>query len=1690
MSGTEVAGLSPERRALLARLARGEAVAAALTQSEISRAGVDRYRPSRAQERIWLSDRLTDQPVFTIPYVSRLPPNIDETDMRKRIDRTVQRHDSLRTVFPETPDGPLAVVGSSTVPLDVLDLRHLPGDRARTRLDEIRREEALHRFDVTRDVLSRHTFVCVADDEKYLVSAMHHLVCDAQSLNGPFWRDMTGSTPKPLAIGYSDYAVWERSEERRDRLEREVEIWRQLLGDAPPPLRLFADRGRQARPSAAACTHEVRMDEQLVAEVRAAARTTGVTDFVFLLTALATVLAAWTGEQDVVVGSDVDGRVRPELNDIVGVFTNTLLLRVRMPSGEPFRAAVWATRNAVVDALSRQEAPYQDVMRALRPVWRLPESVELPISFNHFRMDAVRAETPHLTCQNELTIWAIDRGRSLDVQFFYRTALFEPETIELLARQFLETLRRACEDLDRPALPVPTQALIDAPLPPAGARTIPAAFAEVVRKAPDAPAVAGDFGVVSYGELAAEAARLTDLLRAAGVSPGSLVTVTTSRSPAAVASLLGVLGASCVYVPIPADTPEQRRDWLHADSGAVAALVERDGTVVLELIAEPGPPASSAEPLPESPGYCIYTSGSTGRPKGVVVGHDGAVAHVRSVAASLGIASDDRVLQFHGLGFDVSIEHILFALLHGAALVMRGDEPWAPRDFPRRVAEARVTIAALPTAYWHELTMLPPEAWQAYDLSALRVVVPGGEALSPEALASWHARAPRHVRLVNAYGPTEALMTATHAELPAGQPPRARAPLGPPLAGRSLAILDAALEPVPPGSVGELYIGGDLLAHGYHRAPGRTGAAFVPDSFSGRRGVRLYRTGDVVRLRADGSIEYVARTDAQVKLRGLRIEPEEIEESLRSHPSVAQAAVALVPAEDPYLSAWVAPHAGATLPSAADLRAFLAERLPAEMLPRAIVERVELPKTDGGKLDRRALVAEAALLVDSATGSSTAAEAAAFADELEAEVAAVFAAVLGVDAVAPDDNFFALGGHSLLAAQLATRLGDALGREVGLIDVMERPTAADLAALLRAAGGDESVERIQRRADDGDAVPLSPMQTALWFLSRITPTASYTVPLALQLDGDLDVERLESALRHLVEVHTALRTAILEIDGRPEGRLLPATLDLEPREVADDALVEELTALAAEPIDLAAGPLRVVLFRRGDARHILYLGVHHTACDGASFEVLLSQLAREYEAPGSTGEPALRYSDYAAWLAEHDTEWDAEIAFWRAHLEGVPALDLPTDRPRPGLVDFRGDHMFVPFPDGLSEQVAAFARERSTTVFTVLVAAWQALLSRWSEQDDFCVGVPVARRDRPDLREVVGPVLTTLPVRARLTGDPSFAELVDRTHATLVDCYANGGLPFERIVEELGGERDPSRTPLFQTLVSWEGRRAPAQAGPLVATPHEVGNRAAKTDLVLLLHETEAGLRGFLEYATALFDSPTAELIASALPRLLAAAVGAPATPVSALPLLESEDEEVLLHRRNEIARVESALTAHANVAAAAAVIRDGRVLAYVVPGAAGVDTAELRRELERALPDHLAPSVLVAVPALPLDADGRLVRAALPEPGASPAQPAEFVAPRTPAERILERIFAGALSIDAVGVHDDFFALGGHSLSAIEVSAYMKKIFQVDVPVTTIFETPTIDGLVGALEALAPSPDHIDRVAEIAEQVLMVDGR
>ncbi|HJX26959.1 MAG TPA: condensation domain-containing protein, partial [Thermoanaerobaculia bacterium] len=811
--------------------------------------------------------------------------------------------------------------------------------------------------------------------------------------------------------------------------------------------------------------------------------------------------------------------------------------------------------------------------------------------------------------------------------------------------------------------------------------------------------------------------------------------------------------------------------------------------------------------------YVLYTSGSTGRPKGVAVEHGTAAAHFREVIRAYGLSPGERSLFFASPSFDVALEQILAGLLAGATVVLRGRDLWEPADLTRRIGELGLTFVNLPTAYWSRWVRESVDLAEAP--ASLRMVLVGGEEMPAESARLWRHSvfgAVGAVRLVNGYGPTETVITATLHEI--GHEVRDTGPgpvsIGRPLPGRSAHVLDRDGNLLPAGARGELALGG-VLARGYLGAPDRTAERFVPDPFSDQPGRRLYRTGDLVRHRADGELEFLGRIDGQIKVRGFRVEAGEVEAALRAHPGVREAMVAAVPdaAGSSRLAAWVAPVAGEA-PDPSGLRAFLAERLPTFMIPSSWTLLPELPLTPHGKIDRRALPRPS--LPVSVEGWVAPRNA------VEEALAGVWVEVLGVERVGAHDDFFHLGGHSLLATQLAARVRALFSVELPLSELFEASTLAGMAERIEAARstGEEVLPPVVRRPRPGGVAPLSFAQQRLWFLHQLDPESpAYNVPGALRLAGPLLPEALERALGEIVRRHEALRTVIGETGGEPVQRILPPApfmlpcIDLagslDPEAEADRLGLAE----ARHRFDLAAGPLlRALLLRMAEEEHLLVVVMHHAISDGWSLGVMTGELAALYASfaagmPSPLPELPVQYADFAEWQRRtlSGQRLERQLAWWRELLADPPVLDLPADHRRPPVLSGRGGQLPLGLPADLAGGLRTLARDEGATLYMILLAAFATLLGRHAGQDDLSVGSPIAGRDLREIEPLIGCFVNTLTLRVRLAGDPSFRELLARVREVTLGAYDHQGVPFERLVEELAPGRDRARTPLFQVLL-------------------------------------------------------------------------------------------------------------------------------------------------------------------------------------------------------------------------------------------------------------------------------------------------
>jgi amino acid adenylation domain-containing protein len=1052
---------------------------------------------------------------------------------------------------------------------------------------------------------------------------------------------------------------------------------------------------------------------------------------------------------------------------------------------------------------------------------------------------------------------------------------------------------------------------------------------------PGRTAVVSGAEALTYAELDARATRLARRLRQAGAVRDTRVGLCVGRSLDLPVAMLAILKAGAAYVPLDTAQPrrrlaamleEMRFPVILADESSAALLPPHGARVRSPALADGFEPAGGERAAPleavaaGDPAYVLYTSGSTGTPKAVEVSHRSVVNLLEAMRGRPGFSESDVLVAVTNVAFDIAGLEIFLPLVTGGRLVVASArESLDGVALARLLEESGATVLQGTPATWQTLLA---SGWKGNrGLEALC----GGETLPAELAARIRARTGS---LWNMYGPTETTIWSCVEEV-TGEGPVS---IGRPIANTRVYILDDELHPVPEGVPAEMFIAGDGVARGYWKRDDLTAGMFLPDPF--RPGERMYRTGDVGRFLPDGKIEHLGRRDRQVKIRGFRVELGEVEAAIESHPAVREALVEpqTYALGDTRLIAWVILDRGAgTDGLAAGLRGHVADRVPSYMLPAAFVVLEKFPLTRNGKLDRAALRSAA---------DARSAEEAKAADPVEApredtapgrsverEIARIWSALLRVSDVRADDDFFALGGHSLLATQVISRVRAAFRVEIPVETMFERPTLAALVAAVERAlgeGSHDEAEPAAEPASSGAEVELSSTQQRFWFLDWYQPgSARYNVPVAVRLRGDLDPDALRLAIEDLTARHEALRTRFETRNGRPVQVIEPASPwslpvvdleDLAQEDLAQDeraARLRQLTDEEAErPFDLSGRSLlRTILVRRSKRDHTLLLTMHHIITDGWSVEVMLRDLADLYRARREGTSPALpplrtQYADFAAWEKKwlQGTAYQEHLAYWREDLADLPPLNLPADRPRTTKPGQRGGHLAFTLSRELTSSLHRLGKQQGATLFMVLMAAWQALLSRYCDQEDFGIGFPIANRTQEEFERVVGCFLNVLVLRADLSGDPTFAELLARVRRRALKAYAHQAVPFERLVQELAVRRDPARNPLFQAMLNLQN--APPSGADFPGIESEstpVKTPTSKVDLTFMARERDGRLVGEWEYSTDLFDATTIQRMAAHFETLLEAAAADPEQPVADLPLLATDSwNEVLAMQQGD----------------------------------------------------------------------------------------------------------------------------------------------------------------------------------------------
>ncbi len=1038
-------------------------------------------------------------------------------------------------------------------------------------------------------------------------------------------------------------------------------------------------------------------------------------------------------------------------------------------------------------------------------------------------------------------------------------------------------------------------------------------FEEQAAQSPNAIAVAHDGQAVTYQALNARANRLARRLRALGAGPEMLVGLCVERSVEMAVGLLGILKSGAAYVPLDPAFPRDRLAMMLADAG-VAVLITQDRlreslpeheafVVSIETIEDDVDGAVESN-LPDGAAadnlaYVIYTSGSTGKPKGVAITHGSLSNFLASMRALFPMGASDTLLAVTTLSFDIAALELFLPLVQGARVEIAGRELAIDgKSLALRLEHSDVTFCQATPSTWR---MLEAAGWAG---APGLTILCGGESL-PRDLAD--RLIGKGKALWNLYGPTETTIWSSAGQVSPGEAPIT---IGKPIVQTQLHALDGSMQLVPPGVAGELYIGGAGVAHGYLNRPDLTAERFVPDPFSMVPGARLYRTGDRVRLRSDGTYECLGRLDHQVKIRGFRIELGEVETLLRRHPLVRDAVV--VAREDSSgsleLVAYVVSEDGQRLVGA-DLRRHLLESLPEYMVPASFTTLASFPMTPNGKVDRQGLP-------EPAVNDPAAAQAyLPPRGPIEEGIAQLWSALLGRPRVGIEDNLFEIGGHSLLATQILARVRDLYGVETPLRDFLERPTVAWLS---------QRVEQQMREGAGLQTPPIVPVprsgsapasfaQQRLWFLDQLDPDSPvYNMPVEVSLVGELDVAALRRVFNEIVRRHEVLRTTFAAVDGRPRQVIAPhleidlplidlSELDEQSRRSEAQRLI---TLEARRAFNMAKGPLiRAVLLRLGSQEHLVLVTMHHIVADAWSFGVLIREASLLYGAfsgglPSPLPELALQYADYAAWQEQWQGEsvLTKQLDYWTALLRGLPVLDLPTDHPRPPALSGRGSRRELGLSSKLLGEIQALSRRENATMFMTLMAAFQALIGRYSGQRDFAVGTPIAGRTRSEIENLVGLFVNTLVLRADLSGNLDFITLLRRVRENALGAYTHQDLPFEQIVAVLQPQRDPARSPLFQVLFAMNNAPLPAFESPeLSMTPAEPDTGTSKFDLAFFAIEKPQCLELQIQYSTDLFDAATIDQMLRHFRTLLEGATARPDQPISSLPLLSEAERQDLL---------------------------------------------------------------------------------------------------------------------------------------------------------------------------------------------------
>ncbi len=1491
---------------------------------------------SFAQQRLWFLDQMeglnaTYNLAFAVDINGRL-----ETDLvRQAFNIILQRHEVLRTNY-SSQEGQAhqTIRAEAFFEMPIIDLTHIPADQQQREAQRHIDAETQQPFALKDDLLVRLNLLKLSDNRHILLLTMHHIVSDGWSMGiflsefKALYTALQRDQSNPLAdmpVQYIDFAHWQRQWLQGNVLTRQLDFWKQKLAGAPALLEMPTDRPRPAVENFDGDFINFRIDDDTYQALKACAARHGATLFMVLHAIFVMLLYRYSGKEDIVIGTPVANRHNSDVERMIGFFVNSLVLRSDVSGNPSFAELLRRVKEADLDAFDYPHVPFEQLIEKMGVKRSLSHAPWFQIFFalqnaplddlstDDFTMSLM--EQRNQTSMFDITVDMQEQKDGITGILQFKTDLYDRATAQRLVNYYRHLIDQViaddeCAVSEYQLMASPERQQVVEEWNQTSQKfaydgCLHHWFEQRVRQQPDAVAVVYDNQSLTYEQLNARANQVADYLINKEIGSDQLVGISFQRGMDMIVAMLGVLKSGAGYVPIDPAYPAERQTFMQEDACLREILTESIfQNLNWDSLSTSNP---TVEVSDKNLAYVIYTSGTTGKPKGVMIQHDSLVNYVAHAIEQFEMTPQDRLFQFSSISFDAAAEEIFCTLVAGATLVVRTEE--SIRTAATFVDESHrhgITIWDMPTAYWHQLS----HEILSKDLplpDGLRFILFGGEKVSAQAMKAWFERYPNGPRVLNTYGPTEATIVATSYFITpndfCGEPQR-DIPIGRPVSNLTAYILDAHHNPVPVGVPGELYIGGHGLARGYLNRAELTTEKFVRDPFV-EDAQRMYRTGDLVRYRTDGQIEYLGRVDKQVKIRGYRIELGEIEAALAQHPAVSEVFVHVLERSEQVrvLVAYVV--LSDDIP-AADLREYMSERMPNYMVPSFIIPMAQLPLTVNGKVD-------AAALPDPAEGEDVQHENyVAPRNAEEQQLSELWSEVLGLNRIGIEDNFFELGGHSLLAAQLITRIYETFGADVPLRRLFETPTIAGLAATLSDAdnatttGTSFDVTPVPR----DQHLPLSFAQQRLWFLDQLEGSnATYNMPVAIRIRGHMNPDLFEKVFGEIVRRHEVFRTRFLSEGGSPyqvtdiiepfrlKQRDLSALGQDEQRHRVERLVAED----ARRPFDLSTGPMvRGEIVKLDDEDHVLLFTMHHIISDGWSTEILIKEFSQLYDAfyhdqPSPLEELPVQYADFAYW----QNQWlkgemlESQLKYWEDRLRGAPQLlDMPTDRIRPPVETYRGSNISFQIPRAVADQLNVIARDNQSTLFMVLHTILVIMLNRFSRQEDIVLGSPLANRPNKNVEGLIGFFVNTMVLRADLSGNPTFKELLDRIRQSDLSDFEHPHVPFEHLIDVLKPERSLSHSPWFQVMFVLQNTpmAKSSRIANLELEPLDQDTGTAKFELTFGFVETDEGLTGSLEYNSDVYDEATVQAMSRYLEGLMRSVARDIHQPISSYRMIEHDE--------------------------------------------------------------------------------------------------------------------------------------------------------------------------------------------------------